>query len=41
MSLIDFEKEEHAARIILNRPPLNAMNIEMMTQLGGCSRFAP
>jgi cyclohexa-1,5-dienecarbonyl-CoA hydratase len=34
MSFIDFTKEEHIARITLNRPPLNAMNIEMMTQIG-------
>ena len=34
MSFIDFKKEKHTARITLNRPPLNAMNIEMMTQIG-------
>jgi cyclohexa-1,5-dienecarbonyl-CoA hydratase len=34
MSFVDFKKEEHVARIILNRPPLNAMNIEMMTEIG-------
>jgi len=34
MNLINFEIEENIARIILNRPPLNAINIEMMTQIG-------
>jgi cyclohexa-1,5-dienecarbonyl-CoA hydratase len=34
MSFIDFAKEEQIASITLNRPPLNAMNIEMMTQIG-------
>jgi cyclohexa-1,5-dienecarbonyl-CoA hydratase len=34
MSCIIFEKANGYARITLNRPPLNIMNIEMMTEIG-------
>ncbi|MEW5976622.1 MAG: enoyl-CoA hydratase/isomerase family protein [Acidobacteriota bacterium] len=34
MANIVFEKHEHHARILLNRPPVNIMNIEMMTEIG-------
>ena len=34
MSFITFEKNDNHARISLNRPPLNVMNIEMMTEIG-------
>ncbi len=34
MSFITFEKTDTYARIILNRPPINIMNIEMMTEIG-------
>jgi cyclohexa-1,5-dienecarbonyl-CoA hydratase len=34
MHFIQFEKKENPARIILNRPPLNVMNIEMMKEIG-------
>lgn len=33
MDAISFEKTEHSARIVLNRPPANVMNIEMMTEI--------
>ncbi len=34
MSSIIFEKANNRARIVLNRPPVNVMNIEMMTEIG-------
>jgi len=34
MSSILFEKKHNFARLILNRPPVNAMNIEMMKEMG-------
>ncbi|MFN8007586.1 MAG: enoyl-CoA hydratase/isomerase family protein [Terriglobia bacterium] len=34
MTFILFEKQENIARITLNRPPLNSLNIEMMTEIG-------
>ena len=34
MSCIVFEKVDSYARITLNRPPLNILNIEMMTEIG-------
>ena len=34
MSSILFEKVDNYARITLNRPPLNIMNIEMMSEIG-------
>ncbi|MSO23127.1 MAG: enoyl-CoA hydratase/isomerase family protein [Acidobacteria bacterium] len=34
MSSILFEKVDNYARIILSRPPLNIMNIEMMSEIG-------
>jgi cyclohexa-1,5-dienecarbonyl-CoA hydratase len=34
MSSIFFERTPHYARIVLNRPPVNVMNIEMMTEIG-------
>ncbi|UCE37520.1 MAG: enoyl-CoA hydratase/isomerase family protein [Thermoplasmata archaeon] len=30
---IQFEKDEHVAKITLNRPPLNVLNIEMMREI--------
>lgn len=30
---IKFEKDEHVAKITLNRPPLNVLNIEMMEEI--------
>jgi len=30
---IKFEKDEHVAKITLNRPPLNVLNIEMMREI--------
>jgi cyclohexa-1,5-dienecarbonyl-CoA hydratase len=33
MDMIIFEKTENFARIVLNRPPANVMNIEMMTEV--------
>ena len=34
MSFVNFEKENNIAKLTLNRPPLNVMNIDMMTQMG-------
>ena len=34
MNFIQFEKVDTYARITLNRPPLNIMNIEMMSEIG-------
>ena len=34
MNSILFEKVDNYARITLNRPPLNIMNIEMMSEIG-------
>ncbi len=34
MENISFEKNDHLARIILNRPPANILNIEMMREIG-------
>jgi cyclohexa-1,5-dienecarbonyl-CoA hydratase len=34
MSTIRLERKSHYARILLNRPPVNALNIEMMTEIG-------
>ena len=33
MSSILFERKNGYARITLNRPPVNALNIEMMTEI--------
>lgn len=33
MDTIIFEKCEHFARIVFNRPPVNVLNIEMMTEI--------
>ncbi len=30
---IEFERDEHTAKITLNRPPLNVLNIEMMREI--------
>jgi len=34
MSSIIFQKSDHCAKLILNRPPLNLMNLDMMTEIG-------
>jgi cyclohexa-1,5-dienecarbonyl-CoA hydratase len=34
MAYISFEKNDHLARIILNHPPANILNIEMMREIG-------
>lgn len=34
MSFINFEKTANCARITLNRPPLNILNIDMMREIG-------
>ena len=33
MDTIIFEKSEHFARIVFNRPPVNVLNIDMMTEI--------